>query len=386
MMELPVLLQTRAHLDDVLIQAAKMKASDIHLSSELRLSVRQYGTIKPMTERNLSMTEVSNLLVSALDENTSCLSIVNSGEDMDFSYVSRQYFDDELLRFRVNASSKYVCGKNGLSLVFRLINPNPPDADELGVDPEIIDCMTQVSQGLAVVVGPTGSGKTTLLASIIRRRLEHRSEVMITHESPIEFVYDAIETNSVVNQREIGRSGNYKSFYEALVGALRQDPDLILVGEARDRETISAAINGVQTGHALFTTVHTSGVAQTINRMVKEFEAHEREAKLMDIIDSLSIIVYQKLVKTVDGKRVALREYLVFDGEIKDRLREAPVNELFTRTYQALMEKGQTLLMDAKKKLDAGRIEYNIYRGIEKQFEADIGKVGLKPAVARCAS
>jgi defect-in-organelle-trafficking protein DotB len=227
------------------------------------------------------------------------------------------------------------------------------------------------------VAGPTGSGKSTLLAAINRKRLETRSEVMITHESPIEFIYDEVETDSVVNQREIGHSGNYKTFYEALVGALRQDPDLILVGEARDRETINAAIHGVQTGHTLFTTVHTQGVAQTINRIVKEFEAHEREAKLMDIIDSIAIIVYQNLVPSLDGKRVALREYLIFDGEVKDRLRESPINALFTNTYSALIDKGQTLLISAKKYLESGRIDENIYRKIEKQFEADISKMGL---------
>ena len=377
MMELPIALQTRDDLDDILIQAVQMNASDVHFSSDLRLSVRQHGVIQPVSLRTITMTELSNLLVASQDENTSVLSIVNSGEDLDFAYVCKKPFNDEYCRFRVNASSKQANGKNGLSIVFRAINPHPPCVEDLGVEDDIIDCMTNLTKGLAIVAGPTGSGKSTLLAAINRKRLETRSEVMITHESPIEFVYDEVETDSVVNQREIGHSGNYKTFYDALVGALRQDPDLILVGEARDRETINAAIHGVQTGHALFTTVHTQGVAQTINRIVKEFESHEREAKLMDIIDSMAIIVYQNLVPSVDGKRVALREYLIFDGEVKDRLRESPINALFTNTYSALIDKGQTLLMDAKKHLESGRIDKNIYRKIEKQFEADISKIGL---------
>ena len=376
-MQLPIALQTRGDLDEVLIQAVSMNASDVHFSSGLRLSVRQHGVIKPMSERSISMTELSSLLVASQDENTSCLSIVNSGEDMDFAYVCKTLHEDEILRFRVNASSKQSSGKNGLSIVFRAINSHPPCVTDLGVESDIVNCMTNMTKGLAIVAGPTGSGKSTLLAAINRKRLESRSEVIITHESPIEFVYEDVETDSVVNQREIGRNGNYKTFYDALVGALRQDPDLILVGEARDRETINAAIHGVQTGHALFTTVHTQGVAQTINRIVKEFESYEREAKLMDIIDSLAFIVYQNLVPSTDGKRVALREFLIFDGEVKDRLRESSINELFSNTYSALIEKGQTLLQDANKQLGAGRIDCNTYRKIEKQFEADISKTGL---------
>ena len=252
MIELPVMLQTRRDLDHVLMAAVELNASDIHFSSDLRLSIRQHGEIMPMNERALSMTELSNLLVSSQDDNTSVLGIVNAGEDLDFAYVCKNRLNGQPLRFRANASSKQVNGKTGLSMVFRAINSNPPCVEDLKVEADIVDCMTNLTKGLAIVAGPTGSGKSTLLAGINRKRLETRAEVMITHESPIEFVYDAVKTNSVVNQREIGRSGHYKSFYAALVGALRQDPDLILVGEARDRETINAAIHGVQTGHALF--------------------------------------------------------------------------------------------------------------------------------------
>lgn len=378
MMQLPIMLQTRGDLDEVLIQAVQMNASDVHFSSDLRLSVRQQGVIQPVSQRVISMTELSNLLVAAQDENTSVLSIVNSGEDLDFAYVCKTPLNEACCRFRVNASGKQFGGKNGLSMVFRVINPHPPCVEDLGVEVDIVDCMIHLTQGLAIVAGPTGSGKSTLLAAINRKRLETRSEVMITHEAPIEFVYDEVVTDSVVNQREVGHSGHYKTFYDALVGALRQDPDLILVGEARDRETLNAVMQGVQTGHALFTTVHTQGVAHTLNRMVKEFEAHEREAKLMDMIDSLAIIIYQNLVPSTDGQRVALREYLIFDGEVKDRLRESPIKQLFANTMAALMDKGQTLLMDAKQKWDAGRIDQKTYRRLEKHAEAEMSKITVR--------
>jgi Dot/Icm secretion system ATPase DotB len=378
-MHLPNLLQTRKDLDHVLMTAVKAGMSDIHLGGEDYIKARHHGEIKAFSPRVISSNEAENMLVSAYDENMSALSMITTGEDLDFAYVCKEWVDDQLLRFRVNASSRYRYGKLSIIIVFRVITSEPPSIHQFSTEKDIVETMTEMTKGLAIVVGPTGSGKSTLLASIIRHRLESRSEVVITHESPIEYVYDDIETMSVVNQREIGRAGNYKTFYEALVGALRQDPDLILVGEARDKETINAAIHGVQTGHALFTTMHTTGVAHTINRMVKEFEDSEREAKLMDIIDSLSMIVYQNLVLSTNGKRIALREYLVFDGEIKDRLRECPVKALFTEIYAALIEKGQTLLMDAEKKLKAKQIDKVTYTKIKKQFEADISKTKGQP-------
>ncbi len=160
----------------------------------------------------------------------------------------------------------------------RAIKSMPPDIETLGVESEIIELTTNIKKGLVVVTGATGSGKSTLLASILRRRAELGAEHMITAEAPIEYVYDGIETQSCITAQEIGRGGDHKTFSDALVAALRKDPDIILVGEARDKETIEAALHGAQTGHALFTTCHTNGVANTINRMLKVFHENERAA------------------------------------------------------------------------------------------------------------
>ena len=197
---------------------------------------------------------------------------------------------------------------------------------------------------------------------------------MITAEAPIEYVYDDIETLSCITAQEIGRGGDHKSFSDALVAALRKDPDVILVGEARDKETIEAALHGAQTGHVLFTTCHTNGVANTINRLLKAFPEGDRAAIQMDIVDALSLIVYQTLVPSTDGKRIALREYLIFDGEIKDRLRECETHKIFSECYAALIEYGQSLLKDAEIKLKQGLISDITYRRIQKEFESDIAK------------
>ena len=369
---LPVNIQTRADLDAILAAAVANEVSDVHFAGDDPIKVRRHGAIDVFAERCLRTTELQHILISAYEENQSAVSVINSGEDLDFAYTTQHPVAGEYLRFRVNASSRIHYGRHDVTIVFRAINATPPTLSQLGVEPAIAEVMVSLEKGMAMVVGPTGSGKSTLLAALMRERLETRAEVIITHEAPIEYVYDDIDTASVIHQRSIGKGGNYPSFHQALVGSLRQDPDVILVGEARDRETINAALNGVQTGHALFTTVHTTGVAHTINRVIKEFPKNERDAKLMDIIDSISIVVYQNLVPAIESGRIALREYLVFDGEVKTQLRECPPPHIFAKTYQVLIEKGQTLLMDARKKLAENKISEATYRKIKKQFEADI--------------
>lgn len=377
-MQLPVNIQTRSDLDAILAAAVAADVSDVHFSGDDPIKVRRHGQVRVFAERALRTTEIQHIAVCAYAENQSALSTINAGEDLDFSYTCQFPVNEVWLRFRVNASSRIRRGQSDVTLVFRVINATPPKLADLDVAPAIVESMVPLQKGLVMVVGPTGSGKSTLLASIIRERLETRQEVIITHEAPIEYVYDDIETVSVIHQRSIGDGQNYPSFHRALVGALRQDPDVILVGEARDKETINAALAGVDTGHALFTTVHTAGVAHTINRIVKEFPENERDVKLMAIIDSLSVIVYQNLVPSTDGKRIALREYLVFDGEVKAELRECPPRDIFAKTYQVLMEKGQTLVMDAEKKCAEKKISVATYEKVKKQFEADIRLTGSK--------
>ncbi len=374
MIEISPILQSRADLDSILTQAYQLEVSDVHIGGEDPIKVRLHGVIQNLAIRTLNTNEVASLLIASYDDNPSALSKVNSGEELDFSYVCQFPCQGEYLRWRVNAGSRRKYGQRDIKIVFRGIKSMPPDIETLGVESEIIELTTNIKKGLVVVTGATGSGKSTLLASILRRRAELGAEHMITAEAPIEYVYDGIVTQSCITAQEIGRGGDHKTFSDALVAALRKDPDIILVGEARDKETIEAALHGAQTGHALFTTCHTNGVANTINRMLKVFHENERAAIQMDIIDSLSLIVYQTLVPTLEGKRTALREYLIFDGEVKDRLRECESSQLFMQCYEALIEKGQTLLSDAQKKLEAGLISDVTYRRIKKEFEADMNK------------
>ena len=184
---------------------------------------------------------------------------------------------------------------------------------------------------------------------------------MLTYEAPIEFVYDEIETiSSVVSQSEIPR--HLPTFAEGVRNALRRKPRLIMVGECRDAATISAALEAALTGHPVYTTLHTSGVAETMRRLVTSFSGEERLGRTIDILETIRLCIWQKLVPTVDGKRVALREYLVFDEEARDILLEGNPNDVTTTTRKLVRQRGQLMTLDAKDKFDQGIISERVYK------------------------
>ena len=216
---------------------------------------------------------------------------------------------------------------------------------------------------IVFITGATGSGKSTLLASIIRELIEQAdsNRKVLTYEAPIEFVYDEVETISAsVSQSEIPR--HLPSFADGVRNALRRKPRLIMVGECRDPETISAALEAALTGHPVYTTLHTSGVAETMRRLVTSFSGDERLGRTIDILETIRLCIWQKLVSTVDGKRVPLREYLIFDEEVRDILLNSDPNDVTRITRKLVRERGQLMTVDAKEKLDAGIIDERTYK------------------------
>jgi len=247
----------------------------------------------------------------------------------------------------------------------------------LNVEPEIIKAMAP-DQGTVVVTGPTGSGKSTLLAAIIKALAEDvdSNRKILTYESPIEFVYDLVTMpSSVMSQSEIPR--HLPSFSAGVRNALRRKPRLILVGEARDAETISAVIDAALTGHPVYTTLHSNGVSDAVRRMISTFPADERHGRALDILETLRLVIWQKLAPSVDGKRVALREYLVFDQEVRDILIDTQVELLAAKTRQLLKERGQPMVVDAKKKFEEGILPEREYRIIEARAKMSDKDVGL---------
>jgi defect-in-organelle-trafficking protein DotB len=201
-----------------------------------------------------------------------------------------------------------------------------------------------------------------LLASIIRDLVERddSNRKVLTYESPIEFVYDEIPMKSaVVSQSEVPR--HIPSFDAGMRNALRRKPRAILVGEARDKETISAVIEAAVTGHPVYTTLHTNGVAETIRRLVMTFPAEERAGRTIDIIETIRLVVWQTLVPSVDGKRVALREYLVFDEKVRDALLDTDPVMVTAKVRELLKKYGQPMDIDTQAKYDAGMINQREY-------------------------
>lgn len=360
--------------NEILIHSVKLGASDITFQTGEPIYAEIYGRLRKVTRRRLSNTEVGEVLNEMYGPNGTAQ--IMMGKDVDTHYEIRPNRSDRY-RFRINATGCQVEGHDGIQITARTIPGNPPKLEEMNLPKEILDAI-EPEQGVVYVTGATGSGKSTLLAAIIRDIAEnaesHRK--ILTYEAPIEFVYDNVEkTSSIVSQSEIPR--HLPSFAAGVRNALRRKPRLILVGEARDPETISAVMEAAMTGHPVYTTLHSNGVAETVRRLVTTFPAEEREGRTIDIIETMRLIISQRLLPTIDGKRVALREYLVFDEKIRDILLETELVNITAMVRKLVREKGITMVQDAKAKFDAGIISERNYNLIAEQAKREDKETGL---------
>ena len=360
-------------LEYVLGFCSRLGASDITIQTGEQIITDVRGRLYKITKRKLTTSEVGDLLNSIYGPNGTTQ--ILSGTDVDTHYdfrPSRQ----ERYRYRVNGTGCQVEGHHGIQLTIRTIPAEPPTLESLKLPQKILDSISP-QEGVVYVTGATGSGKSTLLAAIIRSIAEQpdSNRKILTHESPIEFVFDSIDKpTSVVSQSEIPR--HLPSFAAGVRNALRRKPRLILVGEARDPETIDAVLEAALTGHPVYTTLHTTGVAETIRRLVGNFPPDERHGRAIDIIETLRLIIWQKLVPTIDGKQVALREYLVFDEDTRGKLLDSDIDRVTTATRKLLIERGQPMIVEAKEKFDAGIISEHTYKILEagtKYADRDAG-------------
>ncbi len=360
-------------LERILLHCVKLEASDITFQTNSPVIAEIHGRLHPVTTRKIGNTEVGDLLNIIYGANGTTQ--IFSGKDVDTHYEIKPT-RGERYRFRVNGTGCQVEGHDGIQITLRTIPTTPPELDTLQLDDAIIKSMYP-RQGTVVITGATGSGKSTLLASIIRRLMEmpDSNRKMLTYEAPIEFVYDMIESPScLISQSEIPR--HLPSFAAGVRNALRRKPGLILVGEARDPETIAAVIDAALTGHPVYTTVHSNGVADAVRRMVSTFPGDERHGRALDILETLRLIVWQQLAPSPDGKRTALREYLVFNDAIRDELLNSPIDDLAANTRKMLKKHGQPMLVDAQKKFAEGKLEERYFKLIEtqsKMLDKDVG-------------
>ena len=346
-------------VDIILEHCCAINASDITLQTNEPIIAEVYGRLCHITKRRLNNSEVGAVLNAIYGPNGTTQLL--SGNDIDTQYEFKPSRMDRF-RFRVNGTACLVAGHDGIQITLRTIPTTPPSLESMDL-PEHILRYIEPEQGVIYITGATGSGKSTLLSSIIGdiAGQTNSNRKILTYESPIEFVYDDIKkTTSVVSQSEIPL--HIPSFAAGVRNALRRKPRLILVGEARDEETINAVLEAALTGHPVYTTMHTNGVAETIRRLVGTFPKEERAGKTIDLIETVRLIIWQKLVPTVDNKRVALREYLVFTDEVRDLLLESDPTKITEGVRTVLQQHGQTMITDAKAKFDAGIISKDTFK------------------------
>lgn len=356
-------------LEDLLEHAFIVKASDIHIQSNEPIKVDIHGRLRAITDRQLDVNEVENFIKKIYGDNA--ITEINKGQPIDKAIAVLNKISNKKVRFRVNAVGIVAKGGvDGLQITIRTIESTPPKLSMMNLEADIWDNFVP-RQGLVIVTGPTGSGKSTLLASCIREILENpdveQTKKIVTYESPVEFVYDEVEkNNNIVTQTELPT--HLKTWEQAIESAMRRKPNIILIGESRDPETIRSSILASQTGHLVYTTAHTNGVAETIRRMVNVFQPEERSALQYDLIESLKMVVSQRLLKSIDGKRVPVREYLNFTTDIKDRLLSVDDNKVAQELRNIVKEKKQTLLHDSFRKYKQGKISDDEWDEARRSF------------------
>ncbi len=350
------------------MHCVQLGASDVTIQTNEPIIAEVYGRLKKITRRKIGNTEVGDVINAMYGPNAT--TIIMSGKDIDTHYEIRPNRSDRY-RFRINGTGCQVEGHDGIQITARTIPTDPPKLDSMNLPQVLIDAITP-EQGVVYVTGATGSGKSTLLASIIRSITEDAdsNRKILTYESPIEFVFDSVEKiSSVVSQSEIPR--HLPSFASGVRNALRRKPRLILVGEARDTETIGAVMEAAMTGHPVYTTLHSNSVAETIRRLVITFPPEERQGRTVDIIETVRVVISQRLAPTVDGKRVALREYLIFNEKIRDILLETDILNITNVVRKLVREHGQTMESDALAKFKAGVITERQYAIIAEQTKRE---------------
>ncbi len=355
-------------ITDLLVLTRERGASDLHLAAGTPPTLRIHGRLVRLDGApELSREEMHGLLYDILTDEQKAR--FEATHDLDFSL--------ELTgvgRFRVNAFMQRL----GEGMVLRLIPSKLASLDDLGMPPVLRD-LAMRERGLILVTGPTGSGKSTTLAAMVDHMNQNREQHIITIEDPIEFVHRHKKCN--VNQREVG--AHTQSFSAALRSALREDPDIILVGEMRDLETIAQAITAAETGHLVMSTLHTNSAPQTVSRVVDVFPPHQQEQIRVQFAEALLGVVAQTLIPTLDGKgRVAAVEIMVATPAIRNMIRENKIHQLPSAIQTGARDGMQSLDQNLKALVKTRHIapEEALKRAVER--EAFLQERGAHPPSA----
>lgn len=302
-------------IEEMLRAAKEAGASDLHITVGVPPKIRVNGQLITMDYGKMLPGDTNALLDQIMNEKQRAKFEEVGEHDMSFSIPN-------LGRYRVNAYKQ----RGSVAIALRLVGTQVPSAESLGIPPSVID-LYQRKRGLVLVTGPTGSGKSTTLAAIIDKINNNREAHVITLEDPIEYLHQ--HKLSMVNQREIGLDS--QSYASALRAALREDPDVILVGEMRDFETISVAITAAETGHLVLSTLHTIGTASTVDRVIDVFPPHQQQQVRVQFANVLEAVISQQLIPKADGTgRVAAFEVLHANHAVRNLIREGKSHQLMT--------------------------------------------------------
>ena len=330
-------------MDDLIYTLAKEKGlSDIHFQTNLPIALRIHGEIIKKEDTNISKTQISKFISDHIKNHN--LENLKKEKSIDLAIQIKD------LRFRANIFE----GMNGKNIVLRKIDTQIPNYQDMNF-PSVVDDIIMKRSGLILVTGPTGCGKSTSLAAMINRINESKQANIITIEDPIEYIHQPI--NSIISQREIGEHAT--SFSSALRASLREDPDVILVGELRDLETISLALTAAETGHLVLGTLHTNGAPNTINRIVDVFPSAQQAQIRSQIATCIKLVMTQRLIKKADGSgRVPAFEIMVSNIAIQNLIRENKIFQIPSVMQTSVADGMMQMEKSIEQLLSSGLINY----------------------------
>ncbi len=331
-------------MNELLRKTVALGASDLHITAGRPPMMRIHGELEPQTDFDeIDAAGVEALVMQIISE--------EQRKELDETLeLDCSYWIPDVSRFRVNIFWR----NGGMGAAIRTIPNKIPTMKELQLPP-VIGKLTQLKNGLILVTGPTGSGKSTTLAAMVNMINATRKDHIMTIEDPIEFVYD--HNKAIVNQRELNTHTH--SFANALKHVLRQDPDVVLIGEMRDLETIASAITIAETGHLVFGTLHTMGAAQTIDRIVDVFPSYQQQQIRMQLAGGLRAVISQGLLPKIGGGRVAAREIMIVNQAVASLIRDGKTHQLYGQIQTGVADGMVTLEMDVARLLNREIITYD---------------------------